>query len=222
MWEYKQYHQHKSIGRLDRFILKRRDRATFNMIAKFIVCKSVLEIGPGRCTYGLLCKDKSIAYTAIEASSIGIECARKLGLNVYKAVFPDWERLRLLRGFDVFMARSVLEHVRDTVHANDFIETAKRCLRPGGVMFIEAPDIRFWKWLYWGSDYGHNYVCSLERMKQLMQEYDLEILQCGMRSQFINNPFDRICYWLSFLPFSSKIKTSLLPGAYVIARKNIS
>ncbi len=217
MWEYKQYHD-KTIGKFDNFILRLRDLQTLKMIKSVGDCSSVIEVGPGRGTFGELCLDNGISYIAIEASSIGVNRVRNKGLTVYHGLFPKCKE-DLHDKFDVFMARSVLEHVADSVHASEFIQEAAKCVKRGGLLFIEAPDIRFWKWNYWIHDYGHNYICSLRRIKQLMQEYDLDVLKSGTRSQFICNPFDWIFYLLSYLPIGKKLKTSFLPCAYVIARK---
>ena len=218
MWEYKQYHDKKE-NKLDRIILRLRDLQTLKMIKASVGCQAIIEVGPGRGTFGELCIERGIEYIAVEASSIGAERMRRQGLTVHETLFPDCGVLpEFGKKFDAFMARSVLEHMTGTVQANEFIKTAIKYIKPGGILFIEAPDIRFWKWAYWDSDYGHNYTCSLNRLRQLMQEYDLDILKLGTRSQFVCSPFDRIPYILSYLPIGKKMITSFLPNAYVIAR----
>lgn len=218
MHEYKQY-QENVIGKLDRAVLRLRDLQTLRMVTKHLDCRSVMEIGPGRGTFGELCTEKGIDYTAIEASSIGVQRLKALGLNVHRGLFPKCGINPNIK-YDLFVARAVLEHMPDAVQANKFIRTAKRGVRRGGLLFIEVPDIRFWKWSYFTCDYSHNYACSLSRLRQLMQEYDLTLLESGTRSQFIRSPFDRLPYLLSYLPLGVKIKTSCCPCAYVIARND--
>ena len=59
------------------------------MVKEFVDCQTVIEAGPGRGTFGQRCIKQDIEYTSIEASSIGAERIRMLGLTVHETVFPD-------------------------------------------------------------------------------------------------------------------------------------
>ena len=131
----------KPLTKRGKWVVRLRDLQTLKLIRKFNKCKSLLEVGPGRGTFGELCVSEGIGYEAIDANHNVVEQSKEKVLTISKVLFPYCVPDDT---FDVFLARAVLEHVDGPKQANDFIEGAITCIRPGGVLFIETPDIRYY------------------------------------------------------------------------------
>ncbi len=189
--EYKDYHS-KTINGVDRWILGKRDRQTLRLMRKHFPLSSVLEIGPGRGTFGELCKQNTIDYDCVEDSTQGSINLGEKGLSVIRGRFPN---LNILKKYDAVVARAVIEHCNDAQEACDFVRRAHEVLMPGGILWLEAPDIRFWKFEFWACDFSHNYICNVLRLYSLCKECGFEVEYSTTRSQFLLFPFDRFA-WL--------------------------
>ena len=234
--EHNEYHS-MEVGRFDEKILQLRSAQTLRILRKHGNIKNLLEIGPGRGYLGLECKSHNIDYTGIEESKKGCKRLEAMGLVVKNARFPTETYVK----YDCIVARAVIEHCKDHREVFDFVKQAKRSLRKGGLLWLEAPDIRFWKFMFWASDYTHNYVCTVLRLVSMSREFELEIKYSTTRSQFLLFPLDRIgwaCWmivdkllnwpfallpdWKMFLKFKTfllKMRLSVLPCAVVVSQK---
>jgi methionine biosynthesis protein MetW len=122
------------------------------IIVEMIPVKSrVLDVGCGTGVIAARIRD------ARQADIIGIEPNRERAtfasardLKVYSAPFTE----KLLQGiglFDVIVFADVLEHVEDPA---SLLRTAKKGLRPGGVIIASIPNVAHWS-VRWGLMRGH-------------------------------------------------------------------
>ena len=95
--------------------------------------KEVLEVGPGHgyfCEY-FRAQMPNCKYVAIESDPRCHDRVRKLGVLVYE----DFSQLQT-NSYDLLIMSHVLEH---SVRPDEFLRSAMRFLKPGGILFIEVP-----------------------------------------------------------------------------------
>lgn len=99
--------------------------------------KSLLDIGCGVGTIGLMLKERGFEYVGIDLSEVGVKRAVQKGLNAFVSdidgdglKFPD-------ASFDVVWAGDVLEHVFDPI---GMLAHVRRVLKPGGSLLLTAPN----------------------------------------------------------------------------------
>ena len=95
----------------------------------------MFEIGPGHGTLGELAVASGWDYTAVEASDILMDVLKKKGLKVIPAWTPPMPMAN--DSANVVYADQVLEHMRGIDDARQFTAEARRCLKPGGIFFVE-------------------------------------------------------------------------------------
>jgi acetyltransferase-like isoleucine patch superfamily enzyme/SAM-dependent methyltransferase len=101
--------------------------------------RKVLDIGPGRGEWLALLSERGIDAYGIDLDATMVELVQQRGLN---AVHGDAIRhlLRLDEGsLDMVTAFHVIEHLTTDVLLA-MLESARRALRPGGVLILETPD----------------------------------------------------------------------------------
>src|ERR1043165_1205577 len=114
---------------------------------------AVLEVGCGRGNMLLEARTRGHDVCGLEFSADAARVAnRKLGADIVRIgaigeeTFPD-------QSFDLCILADVIEHLRDP---GKFLETVRRILKPGGVVFLATPSTESWsgKQLRQVSGYG--------------------------------------------------------------------
>jgi 2-polyprenyl-3-methyl-5-hydroxy-6-metoxy-1,4-benzoquinol methylase len=99
--------------------------------------ETLLDIGCGMGTIGLLLKQRGFDYVGVDFSDVAIRKAREKGLE---AVVADVDAVGLEYPdghFDVVWAGDVLEHVFDPI---GLLRHTVRVLKPGGVLLLTVPN----------------------------------------------------------------------------------
>lgn len=96
---------------------------------------SVLDVGSGLCVFLARMKDAGWDCTALDPDPGAVLHARShVGVE---AVCGDFMRAEGLGSFDLVTFNKVLEHVADP---GAMLRQSRRCLRAGGVAYVEVPD----------------------------------------------------------------------------------
>jgi SAM-dependent methyltransferase len=102
---------------------------------------AVLEVGCGRGNMLLEARTRGHDVCGLEFSADAARVAnRKLGADIVRIgaigeeTFPD-------QSFDLCILADVIEHLRDP---GKFLETVRRILKPGGVVFLATPSTESW------------------------------------------------------------------------------
>lgn len=134
-----------------------------------------LEIGPGHGTLAAQAVAAGWRYCGIEASPV---LAPRLAAQGHK-VIQAWTPPFPVKGecCDVLWADQVLEHMDGAPAARAFVSEVRRVLRPGGVAVIVVPDYAKERWFFWDIDYTHNFVTTERRMRQLLDDGGLSVVQ---------------------------------------------
>lgn len=99
--------------------------------------KSLLDIGCGVGTIGVMLKARGFEYAGIDLSEVGVKRAVQKGLNATVSDI-DGDGLRFPdASFDVVWAGDVLEHVFDPI---GMLSHVARVLKPGGCLLLTAPN----------------------------------------------------------------------------------
>ncbi len=165
--------------RLSRFGAKRRERVDCARLALISAAVAVpgeiLEIGPGRGTFGLAAVASGWKYRAVDASSVLAASLRQKGLEVIEAFVPPIPVAS--ESCDVVHADQVLEHMPGIDAARSLTSEALRVLRPGGVFSVVVPDYLKERTFFWDVDYTHNFVTTERRVRQLLQDGGFSIVR---------------------------------------------
>ena len=151
----------------------RTERSRLGLLMRHAAPGTMLEIGPGHGTLGMLAVESGWKYRAMEASSILIDLLRGKGLEVVEGWAPPI--LAADSSVDVVYADQVLEHMSGIDAARLFVAEASRVLKPGGTLFVVVPDYLKEKTFFWDVDYTHNFVTTERRMKQLLYDGGFEV-----------------------------------------------
>ncbi|MGM0488574.1 MAG: class I SAM-dependent methyltransferase [Planctomycetota bacterium] len=130
----------------------------------------IVEVGPGIGHFAMQCKTHGIEYEAIEPNHGRADFVQSLGHHVHRAPVPP---IPLPENHcDILFASQVIEHMPDQQTALEFVEEARRIVRPGGWVVLTAPDISSWREFFW-EDYTHGYPTSPRRMLTMFQDLEL-------------------------------------------------
>jgi SAM-dependent methyltransferase len=137
---------------------------------------SILDVG---CANGgMLRALQQLGYKdlcGLDPSPVCVENTRKLGIQAYQG--------RLLQpfrqsAFDCLILSHTLEHVRDVAGAIEWIE---RCVKPGGVVYLETPDAeRYTDFLYAPfQDFNTEHInhFSLAFLRRLMESRSFSFIE---------------------------------------------
>jgi len=133
----------------------------------------LLEIGPGHGTLAKAAVAAGWRYRGIEASRVLAEALLRDGLDVKHAWTPPIPAADL--SADVVYADQVLEHMSGIDAARQFVEEARRVVRPAGVLFVVVPDYLKERAFFWDIDYTHNFITTERRVRQLLYDGGFEI-----------------------------------------------
>lgn len=127
----------------------------------------VLDVGCGQAWLS----EYATRYTGMDASLTAVNQAKEKGRNVVHGsaneAFPFADH-----SFDTVFMKDVLEHLSNPVSA---VEEALRVLRPGGRLFLFAPDAQRWVW----DDYTHHRPYTQTAIRRLLLDYGAEVRQVG-------------------------------------------
>lgn len=119
----------------------------------------MLDVGCGAGAFMYRLKELGWETHGVETDSSASEAARKLGLDVRTATleqagYPE-------EHFDIVTAIHVLEHIHSPI---SFMEEMWRVLRPGGLLYIEVPNLRSFNFRIFGRNWFHldapRHLCS--------------------------------------------------------------
>ena len=97
----------------------------------------VLDLGSGSGEFSYLAKRQGARVVSVEPNEgYAAYCREKLGLEVQGKTLEDCDFAQ--QSFDLIRLSHVLEHMRDPVAS---LERLRGWLRPGGVLYVEVPNI---------------------------------------------------------------------------------
>lgn len=100
-------------------------------------CQKLLDVGCGNGDYLALASEAGWVVKGVEPDSKALEVARARGFEVVQGSLDEIVDSGEL--FDAITMSHVIEHVHEPV---DFVKLAHRCLKPGGILYIDTPNIR--------------------------------------------------------------------------------
>lgn len=115
---------------------RKRANALFRYLPKPKPSQKLLDVGCGNGDYLVLASEAGWKVKGVEPDPKALEVARSRGLEVVPGSIEDVAQTGEL--FDVITMSHVIEHVHDPVN---FVKLAYRCLKPGGILYIDTPNI---------------------------------------------------------------------------------
>ncbi len=172
-----------SVTRLGAYLAYVEKRRMMRAAAKHIqALESVCEIGPGRGHVLKWVKNRNanIKYTAIDQSDVSRSLL--VGKGADEFIVANAPPVPLVRA-NMYVLMNILEHMATPDKADELIQQIHSNLTPGGLIVIQAPDMRFMgRWFYDFCE-EHNYVTSLGRVAGLLEKHGFEVsvqdLYCG-------------------------------------------
>lgn len=111
-------------------------KAKFRYLEKPKPGQKLLDVGCGNGDYLVLASEAGWEVKGVEPDPKALEVARSRGLDVVQGSIEEVTQTEDL--FDVITMSHVIEHVHDPVH---FVKQAYKCLKPGGILYIDTPNI---------------------------------------------------------------------------------
>jgi ubiquinone/menaquinone biosynthesis C-methylase UbiE len=165
--------RNKQVTGLGNAWMKQASRFTLDRVSEVVApLQSVVEIGPGWGGFALVCRERGLKYTAIDANA-GL--LNRLGSadGVCSFVPPIPIRDTVC---DAIVANHVFEHVGGFAQARAFLSEMYRTVRPGGCVALTSPDILWYKNFFWDCDYSHSFPTSARRLHHMFLDQGLEVV----------------------------------------------
>lgn len=115
---------------------RRRANAAFRYLPKPKQGRNLLDVGCGNGDFLLLASEAGWNVKGVEPDPKAVEVARSRNLEVMQGSIEEAVKAGEL--FDVITMSHVIEHVHDPVN---FVRLAHQCLKPGGILYIDTPNI---------------------------------------------------------------------------------
>jgi len=115
---------------------RKRADALFRYLPKPKPGQKLLDVGCGNGDYLLVASEVGWNVKGVEPDPKALEVARSRGLEVMQGSIEEVGQAGEL--FDVITMSHVIEHVHDPVN---FAKLAYQCLKPGGILYIDTPNI---------------------------------------------------------------------------------
>lgn len=189
----------------------------------------LLEIGPGNGFFAHVAKSKKeYAYECVEANGNIAQNLRKKGFEVTEAYVPPIETGKK---YDIIFANQLLEHMNGRDEAIHLVKSAHDSLEEDGLVLFSCPEIYFQKFDFF-QDYTHDFPTTAYRVRNLLEDNGFEVLDVVHYTFFVRGrlwcmlveKIARIGYGLGLFHLlfgdkAYKVKISLLPSFYVLAKK---
>lgn len=209
------FSREKEITKIGEKIVAIQNKRILKLIKRYLHnsdCINLLEIGPGRGRFARLAlEDERICYTAIEGNLRQADFLRSSGIDVTSGmappiVMPDKSK-------HVVLVSQLLEHMQDNQKAIELAEGIYKVLEHGGLVVIISPDYLASREDFFDGDYTHNYVTTVRRCKQLIEDQGFETVYVNYRcGPFVGNLLTSI--------ISCFIRLLFFPTAIALLRSN--
>lgn len=193
---------------------------------------NVCEIGSGRGSGYLAAKKLNLV------NYLGVEPVPN-PIQDYPIIAESLPKLQSIKNesFELVYSFHVLEHASGHSEALSWITEMKRILKVNGILLVSCPDIRDYRNFFWDCDWTHGYPVTPNRLRQLCDALDLEVLELttyyfGLNSKvfillvsfirmfFPTKLLDIICGFFGLRPYASNFSMLIFWGeATVVARK---
>ncbi len=199
----------------------------------------IVEIGAGTGRGGKSALSLGFKeYLGVEPSNNLADHCEGLNLPILRQSLPRLSSIKT-GSWDVLFAFHVIEHAPSYQDAVLWVNEMIRVLKPGGILFLIAPDIRSCKEYFWDADRTHGFPTTPYRVSQLLLSADTEVIvsttfQIGSTSgltkmlSLLSSIFiptrllDSIAFRFSGRPLISGFQmASLWTSTFVIAQKNM-
>ena len=162
------------------FIFKWIDLKYFKGIQKKLF---VCDLGSGQCTFypANVRDNKKWIFHAVDLGDNMKESIQLRGINFFVGNIEGELDFLKTNTYSFVICSHVIEHLHNP---EKVIQTIYRMLEPGGIAIIKTPDISSIKFDFFG-DYTHIRPFTLNSLKTLCSNYDLEIIE----SNSINHEF---------------------------------
>lgn len=115
---------------------RKQANAQFRYLEKPRPGQKLLDVGCGNGDYLVVAAEAGWKVKGVEPDHKALEVARSRGLEVVQGSLDEIAQTGEL--FDVITMSHVIEHVHCPVH---FVKKAYDCLKPGGILYIDTPNI---------------------------------------------------------------------------------
>lgn len=150
----------------------RSAKAQFRYLPKPKTGQTLLDVGCGNGDFLYLASEAGWHVKGVEPDRKALDVVRAQGFDVIEGSLEDVKATDEL--FDAITISHVIEHVHDP---EKFISLAKECLRPGGILYIDTPNIesvgRKWYRESWRGIESprHLVIFSQEGLKFILNKY---------------------------------------------------
>lgn len=166
----------------ERWMKQAADYTLQRLLQVLAPLERVVEIGPGLGALTLACRERGLAYAAIDAN-IGLLHQLKPANGVCSFVPPIPVRDAAC---DAVVARHLFEHSAGLLQAQALLSEMFRIVRPGGCVVIISPDLLWVGKYFWDCDYSHNFPTSSRRLHQMFLDHGLEVVHLGYVHNHLN------------------------------------
>ena len=136
----------------------------------------IIEIGTGTGRGGKSVQSLGFSeYLGVEPSDTLADHCEKLNFTILRESLPRLSSIET-GSWDVLFAFHVIEHAPTYQDAVLWVNEMIRVLKPGGILFLIAPDIRSCKEYFWDADRTHGFPTTPYRVSQLLLSSDMEVI----------------------------------------------
>jgi SAM-dependent methyltransferase len=169
---------------MNRFLLKQLKSKFYNISRYAVPNAKVLDVGvANRSAFEMKCVLPSCTYHALDREVTFDDSERGL-IDHFITADLEVDPLKSLvgAGYDLVVINHVLEHVGNGL---DVVAHAIACLRPGGTLYIEVPNVRSLshvgdRWHYhFHDDPTHKRLYAPEQLCNAVMDAGGKIIECG-------------------------------------------
>jgi SAM-dependent methyltransferase len=135
---------------------------------------AVLELGPGAGVFAELCRDAGYQYSAIEGNDARAAEMRDEGFDTIAGRFPPINAPDA--SLDCIFSKHVLEHMSSWQDLDQLLQSARKCLKPGGIIVSICPDAFSQGAQFWNIDYSHVFPTTAISLQKLLVDCGFDVL----------------------------------------------